>query len=189
MNRARILNVDDRSEALYLRSRLLRSKGYEVIEAGTGADALRLVSDERPNLIVLDVKLPDISGWEVCRTLKSSAETAHIPIVQVSEVFTGLEYQTRSLRDGADAYFPAPLDEQVFLGTVGALLGRFPASHEGWEIFIGIPDDPQQQSIYGWRWRCADGRVSAEDFPTFEECMKDALTHGLSRHDFYPSKH
>jgi DNA-binding response OmpR family regulator len=189
MDQARILNVDDRSDALYIRSRLLRTKGYEVIEAGTGHDALRLVSEEKPNLVVLDVKLPDISGWEVCRKLKSSAETAHIPIVQVSEVFTGLEHQTKSLLDGADAYFPTPFDERVFLGTVSALLGRSPARKSGWEIFIAVPNDPRQQPRMGWRWRCADGRTSPEDYPSFEDCMKDALAQGLSRHDLYPSKH
>ena len=65
-----ILNVDDDEAGRYAKSRILKRAGYEVVEAGTGADALRLVNESTPQLVLLDVKLPDINGMDVCRKIK-----------------------------------------------------------------------------------------------------------------------
>jgi CheY-like chemotaxis protein len=70
MDRRQILIVDDYPGALYMRSRVLSDAGYEVIEATRGEDALRIVTEIRPALVLLDVNLPDISGTEVCERLK-----------------------------------------------------------------------------------------------------------------------
>ena len=82
--RGRILNVDDYVPARYARSEVLRRAGYEVIEAGTGAEALRIVAEERPDLVLLDINLPDLSGFEVLERLKRDAATAEIPVVVVT---------------------------------------------------------------------------------------------------------
>src|SRR5262249_57071328 len=66
----RILNVDDYAPARYARSPALRRAGFDVLEATTGAEALRIVADERPDLVLLDVNLPDVDGFEVCRQLR-----------------------------------------------------------------------------------------------------------------------
>src|SRR5690242_17357121 len=75
--RPRILIVDDREENRYILTRILRDQGYECIEAGTGAEALK-TAKSTPDLIILDVKLPDISGYEVCGKLKSDPATQSI---------------------------------------------------------------------------------------------------------------
>src|SRR4051812_16581170 len=87
---ALLLNVDDHEAARYAETRILRSAGYTVIEAGTGADALKMVSEQKPVLVLLDVKLPDINGLEVCRIIKSNPATSSTLIIQNSASFVGV---------------------------------------------------------------------------------------------------
>jgi signal transduction histidine kinase len=122
MDRATILNVDDFEPGRYARTKLLRSFGFEVREATTGAEALRLVLDERPALVILDVNLPDISGFEVCRRLKESPTTATLPVLQMSATYTGGLHQALGLEGGADGYLIEPVDPPVLLATLKALL-------------------------------------------------------------------
>ena len=68
-----ILNVDDDEGARYTKTRIFERAGYRVLEAATGGDALSLVHDERPQLVLLDVGLPDINGIEICRRIKKNA--------------------------------------------------------------------------------------------------------------------
>ena len=117
-----ILNVDDFEPGRYARSKLLRSFGFEVLEATTGGDALRLVSAEQPSLVILDVNLPDISGFEVCRRLKASPTTATLPVLQISATYTGGLHQALGLEGGADGYLVEPVDPPVLLATLKALL-------------------------------------------------------------------
>jgi CheY-like chemotaxis protein len=79
-----VLIVDDNEAARYAKARILRSAAFEVIEAGTGADGLRLLAERRPSIAVLDVNLPDLSGWDVCRMIKENPGTATLPILQMS---------------------------------------------------------------------------------------------------------
>ena len=75
---ARILLVDDNPVVLFKVAHVLSGAGYTVIEARTGTEGLALARSERPDLILLDVRLPDINGIEVCRRLKASPETSQI---------------------------------------------------------------------------------------------------------------
>ena len=77
----KILNVDDYRAALYSRSKILRQAGYEVAEAMTGRQALETVRRERPQLVLLDVNLPDITGFEVCKQIKGDPDLAVIQVV------------------------------------------------------------------------------------------------------------
>ena len=79
-----ILNIDDDEAGRYAKTRILQRAGYRVVDAGTGMDTFKLARQEKPQLILLDVMLPDINGLEVCRLLKSDPQTAHIMILQVS---------------------------------------------------------------------------------------------------------
>jgi CheY-like chemotaxis protein len=79
-----ILNVDDNDGARYAKSRILSRAGFVVIEAANGTEALERARDSLPDLILLDVKLPDINGFEVCRQIKATPETAGIPVLQTS---------------------------------------------------------------------------------------------------------
>ena len=116
-----ILNVDDHGPGRYAVSRLLRQEGFLVKEAETGNEALRLAEDH-PDLVVLDLNLPDISGFEVCRRLKADPRTASIPVLHLSATHRDAESWATALEGGADAYLPEPAEPAVLLATVRALL-------------------------------------------------------------------
>ncbi len=115
-----ILAVDDNDALRYSLSRTLQGAGYKVIEARNGAEALDL-ADQSPDLITLDVRLPDVDGFEVCRRLKANPRTAHIPVLHISATFTDAEYKVRGL-EAADGYLAEPISREELLATVGALL-------------------------------------------------------------------
>ena len=117
---SRILIVDDDEAARYVKSRLLRGEGYAVFEARLGRDALALASTEKPHLTLLDVKLPDVSGIEVCREIKS--RFPQIIVLQTSAAFTGVPDRTRALDGGADSYLVEPIEPDELIATVHALL-------------------------------------------------------------------
>jgi signal transduction histidine kinase/CheY-like chemotaxis protein len=118
----RVLNVDDYDIARYAKSRVLRQADYEVLEARSGAEALRLVQNERPDLVVLDVKLPDMDGIEVCRQIKANSSTASVLVLQVSATFTEEIYRIKALESGADSYLVEPVAADELLANVRALL-------------------------------------------------------------------
>ena len=105
MTHTRILLVDDNAVGRYALSRLLRREGFDVIEAATGQEALRLAATApQPDLIILDVKLPDLSGFTVCQALKQQPATAHLPVLHLSAVYVQEADKVQGLESGADAY-------------------------------------------------------------------------------------
>jgi signal transduction histidine kinase len=116
----RILAVDDNPAALYATSRVLRSAGYEVVEVTTGGAALRAAPGM--DLIVLDVNLPDIDGFEVCRRLREDPQTAQIPVLHLSATFTNSADFAQGFEAGADGYLTRPVEPPVLLATVRTLL-------------------------------------------------------------------
>ncbi|MFQ3650531.1 MAG: response regulator [Gemmataceae bacterium] len=118
-----ILLVDDDPTNRQMMSWIFRNSGYLVREAATGTEALREAqSHVSPDLIVLDVNLPDISGFEVCRQLRAKPETSSIAVVHLSAVHVGSEARTQGLDQGADAYLIKPVDPGELLATVRAIL-------------------------------------------------------------------
>ncbi len=117
-----VLNVDDQEPVRYFRSRILRQAGFEVREASSGAEALRIASDLRPDLVLLDINLPDISGFEVCRRLKSDPRTVTVPVLQITNENRRAEANVEGLESGADAYLLEPVDPPVLIATARALL-------------------------------------------------------------------
>jgi signal transduction histidine kinase len=128
----RILIVDDDETARYVKSRLLRRQGYAVSEASLGRDALALAATDEPHLTLLDVKLPDLSGIEVCRQIKS--RFPHIIVLQTSAAFTGPADRTRALDGGADSYLVEPIEPDELIATVHALLRMGNAEQEARRI-------------------------------------------------------
>jgi signal transduction histidine kinase len=116
-----ILTVDDNDALRYSLSRTLKEGGYNVMEARNGAEALRM-ADNSPDLITLDIHLPDMDGFEICRLLKGNPHTAHIPVLHISATFVETEYRVRGLETGADGYLAEPVSRDELLATVGALL-------------------------------------------------------------------
>src|SRR5262245_14320907 len=107
-----ILNVNDNEPNRYVTTRVLSRAGFKVIEAATGTDALRLAREHRPQVIVLDVNLPDISGIDVCRQLKSDSDTASVLVLQISATNVGLSDRVQSLAAGADTFLVEPVEPE-----------------------------------------------------------------------------
>ena len=120
-NHNHILVVDDNEGTRFAFCRMLQSAGFRVSEAATGREALRLAR-EMPDLVVLDIRLPDMSGYDVCRQIKSDAEMSAIPVLHVSASFVRAEDQVFGLEGGADGYLTEPVDKSVLVATVRALL-------------------------------------------------------------------
>jgi signal transduction histidine kinase len=117
----KILTVDDNEAIRYTLVRSLRDAGYQVMEAKTGEEALARVV-EGPDLITLDVNLPDIHGFDLCKRIKSNPATSHIPVLHLSSTFVDPDSRVRGLSSGADAYLAEPIDRAELVATVGALL-------------------------------------------------------------------
>ena len=124
-----ILSVDDNDAIRYSFTRYLREGGYEVIEARTGAEALEMARLD-PALITLDINLPDIDGYEICRRLKDDPATRDIPVLHISASYVEAGDRARGLEGGADAYLAEPVDQLELLATVKALIRMRQAQRE-----------------------------------------------------------
>jgi signal transduction histidine kinase len=119
---ATVLNVNDDDANRYLVNRILEMAGYHVIEAATGMSALLMAEQHRPDVVVLDVKLPDISGYEVCARLRANPDTAAIAVMHTSATFVTSDKKARGLDGGADAYLTQPFESSELIATVRSLL-------------------------------------------------------------------
>lgn len=119
---ATILIVDDLEASRYLASSWLRRNGYRVVEAGTGGAGLEAVAEHRPDLVLLDVNLPDISGIEVCERIKADPATSAIPVIHMSATAIELDDRTHGLNRGADGYLVEPVDPAELLAVVESAL-------------------------------------------------------------------
>jgi PAS domain S-box-containing protein len=117
-----ILNVDDNEGARYAKTRILQNAGFQVAEVANGTDTLAFVKEHHPDLVLLDVKLPDINGIEVCRLIKAEPSSAAILVLQTSAALTQREDRIRGLEGGADNYLVAPIEADELVANVKALL-------------------------------------------------------------------
>jgi signal transduction histidine kinase len=108
-HKAKILIVDDDVDTVELLTKRLSAEGYHTSGASDGEQALRRVEEYRPDLIILDIKMPKIDGYEVCRRLKSSEDTRLIPIIMLT-VKAEVPDKVKGLDIGADDYIPKPFD-------------------------------------------------------------------------------
>ncbi len=125
-----ILNVDDDEGARYAKTKIFERAGYHVLEAGTGSDALKIVHQKRPHLVLLDVGLPDINGMEVCRQIKDDVTTSHIMVLQVSASCVTPHDRARGLTGGADVYLAEPIESAELIGAAKALLRLYDREEE-----------------------------------------------------------
>ena len=139
---ALILNIDDTPSSRYNKTRILKQAGYRVIEASTAEEALRVVREEAPNLVLCDVNLPDMNGIEVCRIIKTDPLTRSTPVVQISATFVTPHDQLMGLEGGAEIYLTEPV-EPVELSTVVKVLLRLHSTERGlvqsearWRSFV-----------------------------------------------------
>jgi len=124
MKGKRILIVEDNDLSLVLLNDLLEVHGYEILKTGQGLEAIKLAQDNKPDLILMDIQLPDLSGLDVARLLKRDNQTKCIPIIAVT-AFAMSGDKAKALESGCDAYISKPVILHNLLRMVDAFLSPF----------------------------------------------------------------
>ena len=119
--RKRILIVEDDRLSLIVLRQLLTAQGYEILQSSEGWDGINRARNEQPDLIVMDIKLPDICGLDATLLLKNEHQTKDIPIIAVTACVTPGD-KANALKSGCDAYIAKPVNMKNLLGTVEAFL-------------------------------------------------------------------
>lgn len=117
----RVLIIEDDPIALELIEYALQQEGYETLTALNGVEGLAKARDEKPDVVVLDVMLPGLDGFEVCHRLRDAPQTAGLPILMLSAKAREVDVETGQ-RVGADIYLTKPLDPSALVAQVGSLL-------------------------------------------------------------------
>jgi two-component system cell cycle response regulator len=142
---ARILVVDDILPNVKLLEAKLVSEYYDVITATNGVDALRRVKEDSPDIVLLDIMMPGMDGFEVCRRLKEDPETSHIPVVMVTAL-TDAQDRVKGLENGADDFLSKPINDTALMARVRSLV-RLKMTIDEWRVrsntasAMGVMDD------------------------------------------------
>ena len=173
---ARILVVDDMPLNLKLLTTRLAHDYYVVSTAVNGAEALEKIEAERPDLVLLDIMMPEMDGFEVCRRIRENPETATLPVVMVTAL-SDVADRVRGLEAGADDFLTKPINEVALMARVRSLL-RLKVVMDEWELrektsrqfaFDAVPAPPVDNSIAGSRL------LLLEDDPNERDFIRNAL--------------
>ncbi len=123
LEKKKILVVDDEDEIRLLFSRVLIDKGFEVITAARGLEAIQKVQTENPHMIILDAMLPEVHGFDICKRIKGSSKYGHIPVIMISAIYRGWRY-AQDLKDsyGVDEFIEKPFKIGEFIQKVNQLM-------------------------------------------------------------------
>ncbi len=123
MKKGKILVVEDEESLLMLERILLSSKGYSVTGVMDGKAAMEEIATNRPDLVILDIMLPEMDGFEVCRQIKENPVTKSIPVVMLTAKKSNQDV-TRGMEVGADAYITKPFKSAKVIEVIEGLLGK-----------------------------------------------------------------
>lgn len=123
MAKKKILIVEDEESLLKLESILLTSKGYDVRGVSNGREALDAIAEEKPDLVLLDIMLPEIDGFEVCQRIKDDPETREIPVIMLTAK-KSREDMARGEKVGADWYITKPFKSVMVIETIQRFLAK-----------------------------------------------------------------
>jgi two-component system cell cycle response regulator DivK len=126
----RILIVEDNETDVRLLKDILETRGYNILQTRDGLEAIDLVVVNLPDLILMDIQLPDMSGLEVTRRLRGDDRSRRIPIIAVTAFAMGW-HEREALDSGCDAYISKPISILGFLRTIESFLSRFPFASTG----------------------------------------------------------
>lgn len=118
---SKIIVIEDDPHILMLISQTLRREGYEVVTATDGAEGLRKVKETHPHLVVLDISLPGLDGYQVCHQLRREQETSNLPVIMVTAMSRPSD-QRRGFEHGADDYLPKPFVLSELIVRIQSLL-------------------------------------------------------------------
>ncbi len=120
----KILIVDDKEENIYMLEALLKSNGYEVVSAGNGAEALEILKKESVNLIISDILMPIMDGFQLCREVKTNKNLALIPFIFYTASYTDNKDEEFALKIGAEKYIRKPLEPDDFINTIQSVISN-----------------------------------------------------------------
>lgn len=123
MSAQKILIIDDEVDLVETLKFRLECKGFEVVEAFDGQEGLARARSARPDLLILDVMLPKMDGYHICRLLKSDEQFKNIPIIMLTARSQETDKQA-GLEHGADAYIPKPFEPKYLMEKIEELIGR-----------------------------------------------------------------
>ena len=115
----RVLVVDDQPANVRLLEAILAPRGYDVASASSGEEALAMIAASEPDLVLLDIVMPGMDGYQVCRTIRERTETAYLPVVMVTA--SGDEQKVKALEAGADDFLTKPINQSELLARVASL--------------------------------------------------------------------
>ncbi len=118
----RVLVVEDQEDNMRIMNDMLASAGYEVIKAVTGHEGVAMAGSHKPDLILMDVMLPGLDGYEATRRIKDNAALRHIPVIAVTSYALDGE-ESRAEEAGCDAYFAKPVSPRALLAKVREYIG------------------------------------------------------------------
>jgi CheY-like chemotaxis protein len=125
MSKKKILVVDDEDDIRYVLKRFLEDEEYEVIEAEGGPQCLKIIEKNRPDLIILDILMPEMNGWDVSRKIKQNKSTKDIPVSMLS-ILSDTRDKTKRIRYGrANTHLSKPIDFDILSKTVKNLIEKY----------------------------------------------------------------
>ena len=163
----RLLVVDDDPGLLLAVSDTLRAEGYDVATARRGADALVRVAETLPDLIISDIRMPGMDGYQLVRNLRSNARTRLVPIVFLTAKDETAD-RIQGFRSGVDAYITKPFEPEELVAIVAAILHRVERTHSDLARMFGEKEDAVQEF------------VRDEDLTDAEWRVAEAVARGLS---------
>jgi len=177
-DKPRVLCVDDDADILEFMKSLLGSQGYDVLTASSGTQALSSILKDKPDLVLLDVTMSDMNGYEVCAKLQEKPETAYIPVIIVTSLSSDKD-KLRALRSGAADYIVKPLDPMTFLVSVESQLktsGRWKELKPEAEAGVAEPRPAEARPLEARpaesrnddRW---DSRLKPSEFTRFKDFL------------------
>jgi twitching motility two-component system response regulator PilH len=123
---ARILVVDDEPDIVRVVVKIMEARGHTVTTAKDGAEAIERVKADPPDVVILDLNLPKLDGYEVCKRIKTDPATQHVPVVMMTAAYVSVDDARTGSAAGADEYVVKPFLREVLVHNVERLINRSP---------------------------------------------------------------
>ena len=142
----KIMVVADNPDMLKDIAGMFRKKGFTIDQAETGRQCLELIKSDRPDLVILDINLKDIKGYDICRQIKTGAQTDNIYVICVSAFKFGHEYQVKAFENGADGLLIHPFTEMELHSNLNPLIKLIKIEKENFEILNQLEEN---ENLFG----------------------------------------
>ena len=190
----RLLVVDDEPNLLRAVAAMLRAEGYEVTTARSGRDALMHVAKSVPDLVVSDIRMPGMDGYQLARSLRDSPRTSLVPIVFLTAKGE-TEDRVEGFRTGVDAYLTKPFEPEELLAVIRSILNRVERTHAQIARLVGAEDEKpalvRDEELTEAEWRVAEAvarglsnKEIAAELSISVRTVENHISHVLSKKGF-----